>query len=153
MDYPRPPPAPPDSFDPEHSRHRAAILDLMHAYAEVVDRRAWDGFSRIFTGDALLLAEGYEFSGLEAIVAAMRLNERYELTQHHVTNHRVELRGATAAAETYCLAVNIIADAGGRLREDMGIRYRDRLVLADGRWLIRRRDVIKDWRGTVALQP
>ena len=61
--------------------------------------------------DATLAGPGFRFDDRDAIVAGMRVIERYEATQHHVHNQLVTLDGGEAEVETYGVACHTCATA------------------------------------------
>jgi SnoaL-like domain len=112
---------------------RQAIYDCMIRYCRGVDR-----LDRAFALSAYhagaLDDHGHYVGPAEGLIdSALELHGRlHQRTQHHITNHRCELDGDTAHAESYylCYMLNRVAPfaslAGGR--------YIDRLEKRDGRW-------------------
>lgn len=141
-----------DELDTDSIKNRIAIRDLVFAYAEYVDRRNYDLLSSVFVEDAVLIGEGFELTGLEAIKDGMRMNEQYRFTQHNVFNHRASINGSTATAETYCTAYHFFTHDQPDLRFDMGIRYQDNLVLGDGSWKLKTRRLLVDWTHHVQIR-
>lgn len=132
-------------------QHRAAILDLMYAYACCVDRRNYAALTDVFTAEGVLQGPQFKMSGCAEIEAALKMNEQYDVTHHNVFNHRVVIDGDTATAETYCVAYHLKHSASPATRMDMGIRYQDQLVLESGRWKIAVRHLDVDWVKDSAL--
>lgn len=128
------------------------IRALACRYAQSVDRRDWAQLASLFTEDAVVEGPGFTMPGREAIVAGMRQIEQYRTTQHHVHNQVVEVDGATANAETYCVANHIYARDGAEYKLDWGIRYQDRLVFQDGKWRFSSRTLLLDWAQDLPLK-
>ena len=121
---------------------RQAILDCLNRYNRGVDR----------CDDELLLSAYHEdatechgtFTGPPAEFArSIRpAQASWAGSQHHITNHLVEIEGDVAHAETYFLVLS------QRHGEDttglVGGRYLDRLERRDGEWRIALRVVVID---------
>ena len=126
---------------------RELVRDTIARYAHLVDRGRLDEVAALFTEDAVLEA-GDEppahgraairalFAGVGARLAA---GGRARI-RHHVSSIAIAFADPwTATAESYFLAV---METG----PDHWGRYRDRLVLRDGRWLFMHRRVRVDGR-------
>jgi hypothetical protein len=75
-------------------------------------------------------------------------------TQHAVNNHTVVVDGDAATGEAYCTASHIRRAEGGGLENHMwAIRYQDRYVRRDGRWLFAHRVLVIDWTETRPASP
>ncbi len=128
------------------------IRALACRYAQSVDRRDWAQLAGLFTEDAVIEGPGFTLPGRDAILAGMRPLDQYRATQHHVHNQLVEVDGAAATAETYCIANHVYTRDGVDRKLDWGVRYQDSLVLHDGRWLFTRRTILLDWTQDLPLQ-
>ena len=60
------------------SNPRHALYELACRYAQAVDRRNWPRLTTLFTPDATLAGPGFRFDDRDAIVAGMRVIERYK---------------------------------------------------------------------------
>jgi hypothetical protein len=67
-----------------------------------------------------------------------------EVAQHLLMNHRLQLDGASASAETYFISVAKPVDSD-RI-EQVGGRYLDRFQRRNGQWRIAHRLVLLDWQ-------
>ncbi len=109
---------------------RAAIHELIAAYALALDAGDIDGCVALFVPDAEFLVYGRSFAGLDGIGTMFRDAPR----GLHLTGvSRIDVRGDTATARSQVLFVR----AG-----DLHLRpalYDDELVRADGQWRFRRR--------------
>lgn len=138
---------------------RAAIYDLVCAYARAADDRDYPAFARIMTDDAVLAVHHgdpsaveatHTLRGVEQIQRAMRQLERYSHTMHVVANQHVEVRGDEARGETYCVAHHLYEKDGVTYDHALYIRYRDRFSRPAGRWLFRERRL---WVGFTSDRP
>jgi len=135
-------------MEPWEPAAREAIRETLARYAHLVDRGRLDETAALFTEDAVLeagdepAARGREairalFAGAGTRLAA---GGRAARIQHHVSSVTIAFEDAwTATVESYFLA---LTDRG----PDHWGRYRDRLVLHDGRWLFAHRRVRVDGR-------
>jgi hypothetical protein len=85
--------------------------------------------------------------GLMAGLGAMRL------TQHNISNTVIRIHGATAKAETNCVALHLIPSPYGAIDVPeielvVGGRYLDTLKKREGRWQIAERLYVMDWNRT-----
>ena len=131
--------------------HRCAIRDLMYTYACCVDRRDYTLLGEIFAEGGVVEGPEFKMTGIAEIEAAFRMNEQFDSTQHNVFNHRVDISGNSASAETYSVAYDLKFAEDGSSRMDMGIRYLDQLVWREGRWQIAHRKLEVDWLKQAAL--
>ena len=83
--------------------------------------------------------------GRDTIVKAMPGIERYERTNHVVSNQLVEIYGDRATGETYCMAHHIHRENGELRNLTMAIRYQDRFRRENGRWYFEERRLGVDW--------
>lgn len=135
---------------------RQEILDLVTAYASLVDRRDYEGVARLFADDASFevvdgTAERPEGAALrcrggsEVATTIERLHAVYDVTTHFLGQHSSARGGGEATAETYCMAHHLFRRDGARINRVLSIRYLDRLARRDGRWLFSARTVMVDW--------
>ncbi|MGR3906531.1 nuclear transport factor 2 family protein [Burkholderia sp. SR8] len=134
------------------SNPRYALYELACRYAQAVDRRDWPRLATLFTADAQLDGPGFRFDDRDAIVAGMRVIERYETTQHHVHNQLVTLAGGEADVETYGVACHVYVRGGVKRKLDWGLRYRDRCVFDGGTWRFAARTLHVDWSQDLPLE-
>ena len=93
---------------------RAAISDVVHAYATGLDRREWELFRSIFTDTIEMdfrsvgLRVG-TYDAQEWVRDAARLFKGFKATQHTSTNHVHELRGDEATCISNMQAEHFIA--------------------------------------------
>jgi SnoaL-like domain len=133
---------------------RAQIVDLMHRYATAVDSKDWTTLRALFTDEI-----GAEMIGLSADLGlpinttAQRWIEvissglaRYAVTQHSMSNHRVELSGDRAVCSTYVVARHFIRDGkAGRSIYDVGGYYTNEMLRTAGEWKISKWKLTGTW--------
>ncbi|MEV4534170.1 nuclear transport factor 2 family protein [Asanoa sp. NPDC049518] len=138
-----------------HESDRAALRDLVDAYARLADRRDPAGQAALFTEDArvtVVMGGGPDagepaqvVEGRAALESEFGGLRNYEQTTHFNGQSTVTLDGGSATGETYCLAHHLWTDNGQRVLMVMSIRYHDRFVRQDDRWLFAERQLIVDW--------
>jgi hypothetical protein len=125
---------------------RQAILDCIYRYCRGVDRFDADLLRTVYHDDALDEHGKFVGNGEEFIAWAVGQHSRSHLsTQHCILNHRCEIDGATAHAETYFMFVSM--NRKGPPLNMNGGRYVDRLERRCGEWRIAARVCLRDWAG------
>jgi uncharacterized protein (TIGR02246 family) len=127
-----------------------AIQKLAVDYARTVDRNDGPGFAALFTRDAAVIGPGFKVEGYDQIAGNPgMLKQMYLSTMHTVLNQTVRVAGDTATGETYCLAHHVNHPQDGRHTKLIwAIRYQDRYVKQDARWLFAHRELVVDWTET-----
>lgn len=116
-------------------RDRQRILDCVMRYSRGVDRCDAELAKSAYHLDALdhhgtlFVGNGHAF--IDELVVSIR--QRWVATQHHITNHYVEIEGDTAHGETYYVFFG--RDAKNNTQWHSG-RYIDRFERRQGRWAI-----------------
>ncbi|TXS37769.1 nuclear transport factor 2 family protein [Streptomyces sp. OR43] len=127
---------------------RAAIVDVVVAYATALDSRDWATLGALFTGDAC-----WEYSnsaerlcGPDAIVARIRTSlERLDATHHLNGNHVAAVHGDEAEHTCYYQAQHVrhgVPDGETFLG---GGRYDDRLRRTTDGWRFTHRRITNIW--------
>lgn len=124
---------------------RAEILDCVQRYSRGLDRHDEEVLASAYHPDATEV-HGHHFVGPipEFVKWVNGLHEScWAAHQHFLSNHRVDIDGDVAHAETYVLHVlrwrdKPAVDIGGS-------RYIDRLERRDGKWAIVLRQVRVEW--------
>ena len=125
------------------------IRQLAELYAQAVDRRDGPLLTSLFTEDGIIDSRHRLTGRTEIAGVPARLDAMFVATQHAVNNHTVELAGDAATGEAYCTASHIRRTPAGGLENHMwAIRYQDRYVRQDGRWLFAHRVLVIDWTET-----
>jgi hypothetical protein len=123
---------------------REAIRDCLMRYARGVDRFDRELILSAFHPD--FIDEHGKFVGTREEFADWALDQHTKThlsTQHYLMNHRCELAGDTAHAETYFLFVGM--NRKGKPLQMNGGRYVDRLEKRNGNWGIAYRELLRDW--------
>lgn len=137
-------------MDASEVADRLAIAETLVLYCRAVDRCDAALLAEVFTPDARIdYGDGAKspaetIPGLIAALGAMRL------TQHNISNTVIRISGASAKAETSCVALHIIPAPEGETELVVGGRYLDRLDKREGRWRIAERLYVMDWNRTQA---
>ena len=124
-----------------------ALARLGMLYAHAVDRHDADLFLTIFAEDASLETPINKWTGhAELRNIPIRVGDIYQSTLHTVMNQHFEIDADTAEGETYCVAYHLFRPEDGKQkRADWAIRYQDRYVRRNGRWLFTYRQLVVDW--------
>jgi len=120
---------------------RVAIMDVLDAYAQAVDRRQWKDLEDVFSEDvAFDYGPDWDIVGRELAIERIAQSLTHcGPTQHLVGNYRIELDGDTARCRTYVRAYHVgIGTAAGKFYE-MGGHCRDEFARIDGVWRMTRR--------------
>ena len=147
---------PPDARELRDALDRAAIREVQTRYATGLDRRDWNMVRACFTDDAQASYNGAALQpGVEAIVEYVRAVASLRSTMHAVSNVVAEVDGDTAQCETVTVAYLVRDGDGGGPPVIIvrGLRYHDRMVRRDGRWLIADRVHAPEWMHEVHAQP
>jgi 3-phenylpropionate/cinnamic acid dioxygenase small subunit len=130
---------------------KQAISDLIHAYAEGIDRRDHALLARLFSADARLHYGAYD-QPASALVQNWRVDipSPFIMTHHLVGNIRIRLQpgqaeGRRARSITYLYAVHRARRDGALVDEMVRARYLDRLLKQDGSWRFVERTLVFDW--------
>ena len=125
---------------PQELADRAAIVDVLHAYARGVDDRDWDAVRALFTPDADL-----DYSGAtgpkgdpETVLGWVRsmLEMAILASQHLFSNIVVTVDGDTATAAIELFNPMLVPSEPQPLLFLLGGRYDDRLVRTPDGWRI-----------------
>lgn len=146
---------------PTELADRAAIRELVDAYAQCADRRDAEGQKSLFTGDTHFVVymdgQGSEptqtFDGREALTPVFDALNNYRATMHFNGQSTIALDGDRATGESYCIAHHLFTDDGERKLMVAFLRYHDRLVKVDGSWLFAERRLYVDWTETRPSHP
>jgi uncharacterized protein (TIGR02246 family) len=140
---------------------RAALRDLVDAYARHVDRHDAEAVASLFTADGRLVSRLHHAAdnapivrrGREEIASALVTGlDRYIATTHIVGGQVVHLDGDVATGETVCLAHHVYDAAGGRRMLVMAVRYTDTYARQPEGWGFAERQLDLDWRQDRALE-
>ncbi|MEV7006464.1 nuclear transport factor 2 family protein [Streptosporangium sp. NPDC051022] len=128
---------------------RAAVLDVVNAYAMALDTRDWEALGELFTEDALWEYRGaavYTLSGRDAVVTRARAAlEPLDATQHLNGNNVVKVRGDEAEHTGYVHAQHVRHGLPGGELYLGGVRYQDRLRRTSDGWRFTHRLLVHIW--------
>ncbi|MEY4055434.1 MAG: hypothetical protein RL519_769 [Pseudomonadota bacterium] len=136
---------------------REQIRDLLHRYCQGIDRRDWPLVRSCFAQDHRHRHGGFTGSADEFVAFASAVLGTIPVTHHTIGNVRIELAQdfQTATSEANFIAYHRIeaghlegtpVPTGGKETDwIVAGRYRDRLELRGGQWLIVQRDAVHDW--------
>ena len=119
-----------------------AIRDLVMRYASCADRRDSEGFTALFTDDAVLVGPGFRFSTSGELAGLPQMLAAYVKTYHTVLNIVIDIDGDTASADVYSAAHHLTPVEGTQYNDYvMYITYRDRYRRGQRGWRISNRIV------------
>ncbi len=126
---------------------RAETIDLMNRYALGIDRRDWPLYRSCFEDRFALDAPGWpESMDADQWVDIVRSGiERYEATQHQMSNHTLEVDGDRAECVSYIRAVHHQPKAVGGPRWVLVGYYELGLVRNPSGWRIARFNLTIQW--------
>ena len=128
-------------------RDHEEIRQAMYAYARGVDRGDADLLEPAFHDECEAdhgHVRGDKATALAAL-AKSAANPAVTGSVHHLGNILIDYHGDTADVETYFMASQR-REEDGKLWTRMRVgRYLDHFVKEDGRWSVKRRQVIDDW--------
>lgn len=138
---------------PQTLADRLAIEDVLARYCRGIDRCDAAELADVFTKDARIDYGDGPKPPDETIAGLMGGLSAMKLTQHNIGNVICRIEGPRAMAETYCVAVHILArgnDVGDGVTVPdiemvVGGRYLDTLTRRDGKWRIAERLYVMDW--------
>ncbi len=137
----------------DHSRlaaleDRAAIADLVHTYAQAVDRRDADGAAALFAQDGELLVSSEPSAqeptvrrGREQIAGALAGLDRYRATFHAISSHTVALSNDEATGRTACVAHHVSGSRDQERDRVLYLNYTDTFRREGRDWRIARREL------------
>jgi len=152
----------PTALSPEEAADRLAIRELFDAYAHCADRRDAKGQMDLFTEDTRFLVfmdataaePSQELHGRESLAPVFDNLNIYNATMHFNGQSTVFLDGDQATGESYCLAHHLtIGGDGERTMMIASIRYLDKFLKQDGRWLFAERRLMVNWTETRPSTP
>lgn len=130
---------------------RQQILDCLQRYGRGVDRIDQDLIRSAFHDDAIDHHGPVNGSVDDFLAHWLPLQPEREVSQHHITNHTVEIDGDAAHAETYFLFFG--KRHGDPVMMISGGRYVDRFERRGGVWRIALRVVISEWQAHADGEP
>ena len=134
---------------------RQQIMAALLSYTRGIDRLDPDTVAAAFHAGATLDYGGGPITIEEFAPGVVgRLRERWDATQHRISNTTIERHDDRAVVETYVLAYHARTDGdGNRFLDTFNGRYLDVFERRDGRWLIASRVLRHDWSNQEPLGP
>lgn len=128
--------------DSAYVADRLAVSDLVHAYAQGVDRRDPEAVAALFTEDATFVAYAEPGAaepmsrshGRDEITKAIAFVRHYRKTTHTIGNHLATIDGDNASGETRCVAYHVLGDEGSETLMVWHLRYLDTFVRRPEGW-------------------
>lgn len=130
---------------------RQAILDCLNRYNRGVDRCDEELLLSAYHPDATECHGTFAGPPAEFARSIRPAQKSWEGSQHHITNHLVEIDGDVANAETYFLVLS--HGRGADTAGFVGGRYLDRLERRKGEWRIALRVVVIDLGADARARP
>jgi SnoaL-like domain len=90
---------------------KQAVIDTVNAMVVTADRKDWQTCRRLFMDELLLDHDAHDgeaskMKAEELMESWQKLFDKFEVTQHAVSNHQVELRGDSATCRSYVHALH-----------------------------------------------
>jgi hypothetical protein len=121
------------------------IRQLMQRYARTVDDRDIGGLASLFHPDARIAGTRAEQS-LEEWLETMRAPRSFPSSMHFLGEPLIAEDGSgQAEVDTYAVVYQLGDPATGQADLTLGMRYRDQVVLEQGRWVFKRRSSTVVW--------
>lgn len=121
-------------------------------YARYADDREFAAMREIITPRFSQRGPDWGCEDAEAFIAQLNyLEENFSATLHMVGNQLGSWSGDSYLGETYCVAAHIYQRDGVGRKLEMGIRYRDDIVLYEKTYRYASRDLTVVWTSDQAL--
>lgn len=134
-------------IDSQELSQRVEIVDALLSYTRGIDRLDKESVISAFHPGAILNNYGPEPMPIEDFVeyALPSLKQRYSVTQHRVSNIRIEIKEDRALVESYVLAYHVKSSENSKQLHTFNGRYIDTFALRDAHWKISERFLRNDW--------
>ena len=134
-----------------------AIRETLLRYARGIDRRDWPVMLSVFTEDVHAVFQGIDLGrDRQAIldyINAQAANFEILSSVHALNNMHIDVREATASAETTGIGYLTYRTQSGAMLRMRSLRYVDQLVRSgNGQWLIEERILTNDWEVQLPAQ-
>jgi uncharacterized protein (TIGR02246 family) len=130
-----------------------AIRETMAAYCHALDACRFADVASLFAEDAIWTTDYGEAKGRKAIEDMFRsvvpVKGEGPQRKHYITNIIIQVDGDTAKSVSDYL---IIREAGKDLIPVMGGTYKDEWIKQEGTWRFKRKELIHDIAGDMALK-
>jgi len=135
----------------EEIADRLAVVDVMHRFADGIDRRDWARYRSVFTDEIELDYSSYRAENAGTWTAddwvdkARSLFPGLDASQHTITNTLVELQGDVARVQADVRADHVVVVDGVTSVYTVAGWYEDELVRTHAEWRIRRKVLHMRW--------
>jgi len=137
----------------QETKDRLAIRELVDSYAYCADSRDAQGQMALFTEDThfVVFMDSKSDTPTQVIHSRADLFPVFDnLNTYHATMHfngqsTVQLQGNTATGITYCRAHHLTLADDGQHFMVATIRYKDKFVKINEKWLFSERILLVDW--------
>lgn len=119
------------------------ITDTLVRYGHGIDRADADLLRSVYHPDAVDNHGPFTGGPEEFITWALGLIDRFEVSQHRVSNVRIEILGDRANVHSYLTILHVIRDT--KKEEVIYVRMLDLFEKRDGLWKISNRTVVVDY--------
>jgi len=123
------------------------IRDVILRYARAVDRNDPDLLLSVYHDDGLEHRGDVPMLGRDYVtfVFGPKMNAKYRLTRHHLTNILIEVEGDAAQAETYFTLIHRYEKDGREVELTQYGRFLDLFERRSGAWKIAKRWRVRDF--------
>jgi 3-phenylpropionate/cinnamic acid dioxygenase small subunit len=127
---------------PEQLADRMAVVDVLYAFAEGIDRRDWALYRSVFTDEIDLDYSSYRPGNVgrwradDWVARAVRVFPGLDASQHTISNPRVAVTGDSARLRAAVRADHVLFDEGRTLVYTVCGSYDDALVRTAAGWQI-----------------
>lgn len=131
---------------------RAALKALVDTFSVLADTKDVQKQLLLFTEDAIVESRSGN-QATSALKGRKQIGDAFSAflatfeTVYHINGQQtVEVRGDRASGTAYCLVILIGTENGKKIRNTMGVIYRDEYVRRGNKWLIAKRESNFAWR-------
>lgn len=124
---------------------RLALRELVDTFSNLADEKNVAAQIPLFTADAHINVvmdgkEVFDLHGQQQILEAFSgFLAQFSVVYHINGQQTVEIHDDVASGIAYCQVVLIKEEEGQRIKQTSGVRYHDRYVFQNGKWLIAER--------------
>jgi uncharacterized protein (TIGR02246 family) len=130
-----------------------AIREVMAAYCHALDACRFADVATLFADDGVWTTDYGEAEGRVAIEQMLRsivpVKGEGPQRKHYITNIIIKVNGDSADSISDYL---VVRESGADLMPVMGGTYKDQWVRQDGTWRFKRKELVHDISGDMALK-
>jgi uncharacterized protein (TIGR02246 family) len=132
---------------------RAAIQDLLHAYARCADTKDWEGFADLFTDDGYLVLPFGKLEKKDMVRAVAAVLSPWQATQHLFANVAIAIDGDHATTNHYLQATHVLQLENTSEHADIGGWYDNTCRRTAEGWKLVSVDLTFIWHDGVPFVP